>query len=167
MTQPEHLTHACDSKEGTRGRAFSLAELILVLVIMAILSAIAVPRFAAAARNSAVDLAARRLAADLRFTQAEAIKTQSRKSVTFSTSTNSYVLVSMLDPDNDSRTYRVNLGDPPYEGICILSADFGGTSILTFDRFGGPSAPGTVVVGRGQHTRTVRVASGAGRITVE
>ena len=150
-----------------RSTGFSLAELALVVVIMAILSAIAIPRFAAATRNSAVDQAARRLAGDLRLAQAEAIKTQRQQSVVIDIGTNAYTLVGMAHPDHPSGTFVVTFGGQVYRDVRISAVDFGGANILTFDRFGGPSSPGTVILGSTARTKTVRVAAGAGRITVE
>ena len=149
-----------------RSSAFSLAEAMIVLAIMAVLSAIAIPRFANAIQTSAVDLAARRLAADLRLAQAQAIKTVTQKSVTFDTAANTYTLVGMTLPDHPSKTYTVKIGERPYEGAKITSVDFSGTT-LTFDRFGGPVTAGTVVISLQGRQKTVRVGAGAGRVTIE
>lgn len=145
---------------------FSLIEAVVVMAIMAVLSAIAVPRFANALGTKAVDLAARRLATDLRLAQAQAIKSGRQQSVTFSVLTNSYTLVDRPHPDHPSGLYTVKVGDPPHGGAVISSVDFSGET-LTFDRFGGPSAPGAVVITLQGRQKTVRVGAGAGRITVE
>lgn len=150
-----------------RPAGFSLTEVVIVLTIMAILSAIAIPRFANAIQAGAVDLAARRLAADLRLAQANAIRTVTQKSVTLDTATNSYTLVGMTLPDHPSKAYTIKLGDPPYEGAKIESVNFGGPTTLAFDRFGGPSVTGTVVISLRDRQKTVRIGAGAGRITIE
>jgi len=147
--------------------AFSLVELVIVLTILAILAAIAVPRFATAIQNNALDLAARKLAADLRTAQAHAIKTQQQQSVAFYTILNAYAFPGMTDPDLSSKSFSVALATPPYENVQLSAADFDGSTVLTFDRFGAPSAPGTVVLSNSKRTKIIRVASGAGRITVE
>jgi prepilin-type N-terminal cleavage/methylation domain-containing protein len=146
---------------------FSLAEVVIVMAIMAILAAIAIPRFAAAAQNSIADLAARRLAADLRLAQAQAIQTQQQQSVVIATDGYSYTIPGMAHPDHPAKPFVVLLGDAPYRGAWISAVNLGGSRILTFDRFGGPSASGTIAVTAASRTRTVRVASGAGRITLE
>jgi type IV fimbrial biogenesis protein FimT len=150
-----------------RWAGFSLTEAVVVMAIMAVLSAIAIPRFANSLQAKAVDLAARRLAADLRLAQAQAIKTVHQQNMTFSVVSNSYTLVDMPHPDHPSRTYTVKLGDPPFEGARMTSVDFGGLTTLTFDRFGGPSSPGTVVITLQGRQKTVRVGAGSGRVTIE
>jgi len=146
---------------------FSLAEVVIVMVILAILSAIAIPRFAAAAQNGTADLAARRLAADLRLAQAQAIQAQQQQSVVIDADGGSYTMVGMAHPDHPARPFVVLLGEPPYNGVRITAVNLGGPRILTFDRFGSPSAPGTITVTAANRTRSVRVSAGAGRISVE
>lgn len=145
----------------------TLFELIIVMAIVAILSAIAIPRFAAAMQNTTLEGAAKRVACDLRLAQANAIKKQGTQAVTIDVAQETYELVGMADPDHRSTTYIINLKDPPYQGVGITSADFGGTATLTFDRFGSPTAPGTIVIEARSRQKTVRVAAGAGRITIE
>jgi len=62
---------------GRSAPAFSLLELLIVMVIIGVAAAIAVPRFAAAGDRYTSEVAARRLAMDLRFAQQSARSTSS------------------------------------------------------------------------------------------
>ena len=59
-TRPNRLAGSV----ATRARAFSLIELVLVVATIAVLSAIAVPKYASAMNRYRVDLAAKRYARD-------------------------------------------------------------------------------------------------------
>src|SRR5438105_3411892 len=64
--------------------AFSLVELTVVLALVVIVSAIALPRYWSSAGYYRVDLAARRLAADLALAQTHARTTAQFQNVRFS-----------------------------------------------------------------------------------
>ncbi len=167
MRSANETTNRARTGPPAHGRGFSLAEMIIVLTVVALLSAIAVPRFAGAMQSGNADRAARKLAADLRLAQARAIQTQQQQSVVFSKDGLSYTLAGMTDPNHPSRSYVVLLNQPPYTNTVIAGVDLSGSQILTFDRFGSPSTPGTVVLAAGKRTRTVRIVAGAGRIDLE
>jgi prepilin-type N-terminal cleavage/methylation domain-containing protein len=167
--EPRGATHYRDTvrSAGIPASGFSLVEVAIVMVILVILSAIAIPRFATAAQNSTADLVARRLAADLRIAQAQAIQTQQQQSVVIAADGYSYTIVGMAHPDHPAKPFVVLLDHVPYRGAWISAVNLGGTRILTFDRFGGPSASGTITVTAASRSRNVRISAGAGRITVE
>ena len=138
--------------------AFSLIELVIVLAIIGLLAAMAVPRFANAAMHSRVDAAAKRIAADLELTRKYAIHSSTIQTVTFSG--NSYEISGMRDLDHATSSYKVNLSAEPYRAR-ILSADFAGDSEVSFDIYGNADSGGTVVVyvAGWRHTVTFNPAS--------
>lgn len=125
--------------------AFSLAELVVVMVIVAALAAVAIPRFAAPLKRQRLEAGARRVAADLGFVQRRARQTSSATSIRFDAGAASYEILGMADPDRPSQAYVVKLGEEPY-GLEIKAVDFGGDGTLTFDGYGMPDAAGYVVL---------------------
>jgi type II secretory pathway pseudopilin PulG len=92
----------------------TLFELVIVMAILAIVAAIAIPRFAGAIQIAALDDAVKRVACDLRLAQANAIKKQQQQNVTFDVTNNRYELVGMPNPDHPAASYIVSLTEPPY-----------------------------------------------------
>lgn len=146
--------------------AFSLVELVVVAAITAIIAAIAVPTFASAAQESRVDLAARRVAADLRLAQRLARLTSSSRAVDFSVAEDSYELVGVAHPDRPASAYVVSLSSEPYR-VDLVYADAGGKPQIEFDGFGRPSSGGVIRVRVGTHERLIVVDADSGQATVQ
>ncbi len=131
-------------------RAFSLIELVVVVAVVTIMAAIAMPRMAQSTARYRTETACRRVAADLEVARARAGATSAAQSVVFSRAANrfTYTLTGMSDPDRPALEYTVDLGEQPY--CCdYLEASFGGPPRITFDGYGRPEATGTVEVGCG------------------
>lgn len=147
-------------------RAFSLLELVLVSAIVAILAAIAVPRYGNASNRHRLDLAARRVAADLRLAQSQAKTSSSSCTVVFSTTTDQYELKNLPAPDGISGNYRVVLSSEPYK-VDLLSASFDGSAQIIFNGWGLPNSGGQVIVAMGSPQKKVIVDGGTGQISIE
>jgi prepilin-type N-terminal cleavage/methylation domain-containing protein len=147
-----------------KSRAFSLIELVCVIAIISVIAAIALPHWASAVQNQQMNLALRRLAADLALAQSRANYSSTSVTVAFSPSTNSYQIVGMPDPDRPAQTYTVNLGGDPYH-LTLSSASFAGSANLAFDGYGTPVAGGTIVLAQGNTTHTLTVDGTSGRVT--
>jgi prepilin-type N-terminal cleavage/methylation domain-containing protein len=145
-------------------RAFTLIELTTVILIMAIMTAVAAPRYYAALANYRVNAAAGRIAADLRMVRQYARKASANQTVTFNAATDSYSAPNMPDMNNPNATYAVALNTADYRAD-ISSAIFGALPSMTFDMYGRPSASGTVVVRSGGLERTVQVDD-AGNVSI-
>ena len=148
---------------------FTLVEIIVVLVILAISVAMIVPYVTSAAGIQASS-SARLIMSDLEYAQNQAITTQTPVSVTFSVSGNSYTVSNasgtLIHPIS-KQAYIVDFDTTGgFGNVSVSSASFGGASVVTFDALGAPDNGGTVTVVAGPQTYTVTVApvSGRGRV---
>ena len=112
----------------------SLAELLIVLAIMAVLAALAAPRYAAAAQRRRFQTAALRIQADVALARESARATSSSRTLRFSTAENSYELLGS-NALNGGQPGSVQLGEAPYQAT-LTYADFGGAPDLVFDGYG-------------------------------
>jgi prepilin-type N-terminal cleavage/methylation domain-containing protein len=142
-------------------RGFTLVEALMVIVVVGLLLAIAVPRFAEARRTLQLDTAAYQLAGDLRRAQVEAIKRNLTVEVakTGASSYNIQSVASLLVPlvtVFHTRSFEQNVA-------------FGaGPMSVQMASFGPPVTPGgaTFTVGVGGRQKTVTM-SAAGLVTVQ
>ena len=146
-------------------RAFSLVELVMVIVIIAMLASIAAPRFANATERYRVQLAAARLQADLLYARERAMATGKGLSVVVDPDAGTYTIGGAADPDHLLPQFTVNLAAEPY-GVRITSADFGGTAKLNINGFGVPGAGGTIRLSGGAGDVVVTIEAGTGAVTV-
>ena len=147
------------------GSGFSLLELVLVAAIIAIVAGIAIPRYGRAAGRYRADLAARRVAADLRQGQLYARMTSTSCTVAFTLATSTYQVMNAPSLDGTGGTYTVDLRCPPYEAR-IVSASFGGATQVVFSGWGLPGKAGTVVVAAGSEQRTIAMNGQTGQVTI-
>jgi type II secretion system protein H len=146
--------------------AFTLLEVVIVLVIMGIISAIAVPRYANALARHRLDAAATRIVADLSLARQQAKTSGTTQTVRFNLVKNVYELDGVQHLDHAGRNYEVLLSQEPYRTE-IVSADLGGDAEIIFDSYGVPDSGGTVVLQAGKYQKTVAVEAGSGRASVQ
>ena len=147
-------------------RAFSLIELIIVLVIVAAVSTIAIPRYANSHARYRVESAARRIAADLTYTRSVARSTSSAAAVVFNLGTETYTIPEVTPLDGGPGVYTVNLVAEPYLST-LDTANFGGTPIANFDGYGTPLNGGSVTVTAGGLTETIVLDADTGVAAVQ
>jgi type II secretory pathway pseudopilin PulG len=146
--------------------AYTLFELVIVTLIISIVSAVAVPRYANSVGRYRADSAARRVAADLNLARAKAKSASATRNVTFNTAAGMYTLSGVRDLDHSANPYTVNLAGAPYY-VKITFADFGGVPQAQFDMYGTALWGGTVKVRTGDYERTVSLVKADGSITVQ
>lgn len=143
-----------------RPRAFTLVELLIVVVLMGIAGALVIPQMGTVG-SLRVQGALRTVVSDITFAQADAIAFQERRAVVFDLDASSYSLVQVLsgeidpaantlyEPSRPGGRFVADLADPRFGGARITRADFNGGPILVFDDVGAPvadassDAPGT------------------------
>ncbi|UCG33118.1 MAG: prepilin-type N-terminal cleavage/methylation domain-containing protein [Phycisphaerales bacterium] len=146
-------------------RAFTLLELSVVLVLVSILAAMALPRFINSTAGHRLNAAAVRIVADLSMAQRHARTTSTSQSIQFEPDKDGYRLPGMADIDHPGSVYYVQLFAEPYQ-TALVSADFGGDAEIIFDGYGKPDSGGSVVVQLRHQKKTISVDAQTGRATV-
>jgi prepilin-type N-terminal cleavage/methylation domain-containing protein len=178
-----------------RRRGFTLVEILAVLVIIGIASAIVVPQLGTRDDLRAA-AAARVIVADLIYAQNMAISGQKTIYVRFDTASNSYKLLSTAATGGDvimshpmtQLSYQQNFGSSSkgLESVTLSSVDFDGIDslytndfTLAFDEMGAPYAfdytqgnksdlkNGSIVLTSGTFTTTITVSPYTGEILVQ
>jgi len=139
----------------------------MVLAIIATLAAIAAPRYANSLAHYRVEMAARRILADLKYARLFAYIASSSQSVTFYPASDRYEMPAREDPDHPGSPYDVRLCDEPYHADLTSVSFVGGGDTVTFDGFGMPDRGGSVTLQAGNHTRSVLIDAETGRASIQ
>lgn len=146
--------------------AFTLIELSMVVLILAIMAAVAVPRYTNATARYNADAAARRIKADFEYLRHQARRSGASRSIVFDLSSQSYRMPGIPDLDHPGKDYEVRLTRIPYNAT-LYQVDCGGDAKLIIDGYGKPDTGATIVVLSGTYSRTISVDASAGATTIQ
>ena len=144
---------AQDGAKASSRSGVTLIDIVVVLLIMGIMAAVAAPRFSDSLAAYRAKSAAYRVAADLQLARRQAKSLSQNQTVAFDTAARRYSLSNLPHPDHPSQPYVVTLP----EGVTLVSADFGGDTVITFNGYGLPDSTGTVVVRSGTNQKSIGV----------
>lgn len=148
------------------GSAFSLVELVLVLTIISVFAAIAVPRYGEALSRYRADAAARRVIVDLEYARSLARSTGSSVTVHVLPDTDTLKIIGASDEDQPGSGYHTDLAERPYHAD-VVSSQFNSDYILIYDGYGYPDSTGSIVLSVGGMTRTIEVNQDSGKAVVQ
>jgi len=154
-----------------RRNAFTLVEIMLVIVIMGIVAAIAIPMLSKAG-SVQVRAAAEMVAADMEYAKSMAISRQQNYTVDFDTAAESYSIkdkdgVIITHPVKTDFDYTIDFtADSRISSVKISTADFNSTTQVTFDRLGAPDNAGTITLTADGITATVTVEAVTGYVSI-
>jgi len=151
---------ALSSKSG-----FTMVELVLIISIIGIMGAITIPKLGDIIEGVREKAVSERIVEDINFIRSYAISQHDTTWLVVDATQNRYAL--FVGPNSGSRSL---LPDPhtlesdtldldvDYAGVSISSANFGGSSEVSFNWWGTPSAGGTIVL----DSRTITVVAETG-----
>ena len=170
----------------------TLLEMLAVVLILSVVAMASVPGLTGALREARLDAGAAAVVDALEFAQVRALGGQEMRvrvdaagnmvevlqgttavQTLFSQAIVAAVVVESVsnaparDPLDKSRSYTLAFNSrPPYAGVDITAASFGGSNEVAFGTLGSPSATGSVVLAYGGQTRTIRLGAVVGNVSV-
>ena len=168
MRTRNHPTPIASGRPPRGRRAFTLLEVVIAVLVMAILAAVATPQLGNAITHHRAKAAALRIGSDLQRAQRAARLAGASRSVVFDVAANRYSLPGLTDPDHPGQAFTVDLAATGYPAS-LLSVSLGpsGTSTsITFDMYGRPDAGGSITLRSGGDQRTIQIDPLSGRVTV-
>ncbi len=147
-------------------QAFTLVELVLVMAILAVLGAIALPRFGRSVGRQRLAGAAARVAADVRWARSRAVLRSTSVGIVFPAAGQalSYQMVGSPDLDRGMPVGGTSTVSAP--GVVVSACDFGGSTSINFDGYGVPDSGGSITLRMGEFASTISVDAQTGAPTV-
>ncbi|MCW5765399.1 MAG: GspH/FimT family pseudopilin [Phycisphaeraceae bacterium] len=139
----------------------SLVELAIVIVVIGIISAVALPRFGGSNADARLRAASLRIERDLALARQHAIATSAPVTVTFTAG--GYSIPALPALERRASGYAVSLRESPFLAS-LTSIKAGPGDTLTFDMHGTPSGNCTLELTAAGRTVTLLVDDQVGRV---
>ncbi len=133
--------------------------------ILAVMTAVALPRYAGAHARYRAEMAARRIMADLELARNRALAASASQPVVFSVDGDEYTLPGVADLRHPASDYHVIISDPPYRAE-LVAVDAGGDECVIFNGFGVPDSGLKVVLRVRNITKIVMVGQHTGEVRI-
>ncbi|HCS52309.1 GspH/FimT family pseudopilin [Rubinisphaera sp.] len=144
---------------------FSLIEMVTVVLIIGILSAVAVPKVYDSMDAYRLKLAAETIAGDLKYARQQAISRSQSITVSFDLINESYTISDIQDRNHPDQTYAVSLTDTPSPAD-IVSVSSTPAAVITFNQYGIPVSEAIVTLDVSGSQKTVIVHASSGRVSI-
>jgi len=154
-----------DDRSTSLRKAFSLLELVLVVAIVAVLAAIATPRYSASISRYRAQAAARRVVADLALARARAYATSTSVTVRLDVEGDKLVISAAAPMDGTGSNYTTDLREEPYQAD-IAEVSLGGDMYVIFDIYGKPDSAGKVLILVGENQQLVYLDPDTGEASI-
>lgn len=145
-----------------------MVELILIISILGVVTVITIPKLNDIIDDIRVKAVSERMLEDLSFLRGMAISQHDTTWLVVDQAQNQYGLYSgpdagsrVLIPDPHTGNTLILDLDSAYSGVSISSANFGGSSEVSFNWWGTPSAGGTIVL---NNSRTLTLVAETGMV---
>jgi prepilin-type N-terminal cleavage/methylation domain-containing protein len=180
--------HATNPNARLATRAYTLAEMLIVIMILGISGALVIPH-TSQAQVLRIHAAVRTLVADITFAQTDALAYQQRRAIIFDEELNTYTIAEVVVSSGGNVTYiPLYKGGGPngqyivdfdingFHGARMRMPDFDGDAILIFDEIGAPvldgagdipAGLGSVYIDNEQATFRVDISPFTGQVRVE
>ena len=138
-------------------RAFTLVELIVVLVIISAIAGLALPAYGSAVARYRLDAAAYALSGELDRSAVHARTTASTVTIRFDTTNHLVEFDNLPDRRSGAATFTLDLREEPRDAT-LVSVNFDGFEYYSISGYGVPSTDGLIIL---------RNTGGARRINVD
>lgn len=152
---------------------FTLVEIMIVLLLLGIVLASAVPSMTSSMNEIKLDAAARETVTAIQYVQSLAVKEGVLHGILYSPSIDQYrcyknITSNTIRDPLDKKSYVIDFSEEgTLQGVDLVSAHFGEMTKLTFNSLGEPSSGGTIVLGYAGLQKTIDISTPLGRVTVQ
>ncbi len=162
-TPPEHATTAA-ARAGLRwGHAFTLLELVVVMIVVTAMAAVGAARYSASVQRHRVSLAASQMRSDLRAARAQAIAQSASVRFHARAGHATYAWQALSGPGAGQRATR-DLAQDPW-GAVVSALQGTGDGRVDFNGFGTPDAAASFTIARGELRCVVTLDAGGAAST--